>query len=443
MSGRIGALAIRPSNGEFILGAAQGGIWTYDAGTGIWTPRTSDQDTQTIGALTVAPSNDAIVYAGTGEGALSGDSMFGDGILKSTDGGTTWSHISGDYFVGVSISRVVVDPTNANHLYVSVLRGRGGARRVTPPLHSRFGIWESKDGGVSWTLLREVPEANGATDLEIDPLNPSILYASFWGDAIYKSTDAGKTWAKIMNGFPAGADFAGAATRFSIAISHPSSAHPAVLYAGLRLEQPGRQPSHRRGLQVDGRRCALGTDAERARTTPTTSRTTAATQCFYDNVIEVDPTNPNVVYAGGSFGYDLSPQSGGIFRSTDGGATWLNLGWDLHPDFHALAMDPANPDHVLIGNDGGVWYSPDRGGRAERHPAALRRRLAGPERHGRSEHERGDSPDRPRHHAVHVDRDRSANAPRACDSPVLGRDAGQRHAAEVRQLADVVRRGRR
>ncbi len=363
LSGRIGALAIRPSNGEYILGGAQGGIWTYDAGTGIWTPRTSDQDTQTIGALTVAPSNDSIVYAGTGEGALSGDSMYGNGILKSTDGGTTWSHVSGDYFVGVSISRVAVDPTNANHLYVSVLRGRGGARRVTPPLHSRFGIWESKDGGVSWTLLREVPEANGATDIEIDPLNPSILYASFWGDAIYKSTDAGKTWAKIMNGFPAGADFAGAATRFSIAISHPSNAHPATLYAGLDWNNP--DGSHHIGEVFK----STDAGASWAQTGTGTNDTDnvedyCGTQCFYDNVIEVDPTNPNVVYAGGSYGYDLSPQSGGIFRSTDGGATWVNLGWDLHPDFHALAMDPANPAHVLIGNDGGVWYSPDRGGRA-------------------------------------------------------------------------------
>ena len=111
-SGRIGALAIRPSTGRIILGGAQGGIWTYD-GDGTWTPRTNDQETQAIGALAVAPSNDAVVYAGTGEGALSGDSYFGNGVLRSTDGGTTWSHVSGDYFVGVSISRIVVDPTNA------------------------------------------------------------------------------------------------------------------------------------------------------------------------------------------------------------------------------------------------------------------------------------------------------------------------------------------
>jgi uncharacterized repeat protein (TIGR01451 family) len=363
LSGRIGALAIR-KNGEFILGGAQGGIWTYDAGTGTWTPRTSDQDTQTIGALSVAPSNDSIIYAGTGEGALSGDSMYGNGILKSTDGGTTWSHVSGDYFVGVSISRVAVDPTNANHLYVSVLRGRGGARRVTPPVHSRFGIWESKDGGVSWTLLREVSEANGATDIEIDPLDHNVLYASFWGDAIYKSTDAGQTWTKIMNGFPAGANFAAAATRFSIAISHPSATAPAVLYAGL--DWNNADGSHHVAEVFK----SINAGASWSQTGTGTDDTDnvedyCGTQCFYDNVIEVDPTNPNVVYAAGSFGYDLSPQSGGIFRSTDGGTTWANLGWDLHPDFHALAMDPTNPSHVLIGNDGGVWYSPDQGGRLD------------------------------------------------------------------------------
>ena len=84
-------------------------------------------------------------------------------------------------------------------------------------------------------------------------------------------------------------------------------------------------------------------------------------QCFYDNVIEADPTNPNVVFAPGV--YDYAHSAGGVFRSTDGGQTWKNLGWDLHPDFHAFALDPANSPHVLIGNDGGVWYS-DRPRRA-------------------------------------------------------------------------------
>ena len=113
MSGRIGALVVRPSTGQFILGAAQGGIWVYNSATGTWSAKTSDQETQAIGALAIAPSNDSIIYAGTGEGALSGDSYFGDGVLKSTDGGNTWTHVSGDYFRGVATTRIVVDPTNA------------------------------------------------------------------------------------------------------------------------------------------------------------------------------------------------------------------------------------------------------------------------------------------------------------------------------------------
>lgn len=362
VAGRIGALAIRPSNGQFILGGAQGGIWLYDAGSGQWTPKSDGVGALAIGALAVAPSNDAVVYAGTGEGSLAGDSYFGNGVIKSTDGGNTWSQVSGDYFQGVSISRIVVDPTNPSHVYAAVLRGRGGARRTTPAVHSRFGIWESNDGGVNWTLLKEAKsESNGATDLEIDPRNPRILYSSFWGDAIYKSTDGGASWNPIMSGLPAGADYASTATRFSIAISHPSASSAAVLYAGFDwADAAGYHPARVFKSTDAGASWAMlpaganGTDGV---------EDYCGTQCFYDNVIEVDPANPNVVYAGGSYGYDLSPQSGGIYRSTDGGQTWLNLGWDLHPDFHALAMDPSNPSHVLIGNDGGVWYSDDRGGR--------------------------------------------------------------------------------
>src|SRR5262245_31059727 len=130
LAGRIGALAIRPSNGQFILGGAQGGIWLYDQRSGTWTAKTDNRPSLSNAALAVAPSDDSGVYAGTGEGALSGDSYFGNGILKSTDGGEHWQHVSGDFFEGVASSALVVDPRNADHLYVSILRGRGGARRT-------------------------------------------------------------------------------------------------------------------------------------------------------------------------------------------------------------------------------------------------------------------------------------------------------------------------
>ena len=115
MNGRIGALAIR-KDGTWILGGAQGGIWVLGPTASAWVPKTDNLPSLAIGALAIAPTNDNVIYAGTGEGALSGDSYTGNGILKSTDGGNTWAQVSGDYFMGVSISRLVVDPTNASHL---------------------------------------------------------------------------------------------------------------------------------------------------------------------------------------------------------------------------------------------------------------------------------------------------------------------------------------
>jgi uncharacterized repeat protein (TIGR01451 family) len=363
VSGRIGALAIRPSNGQFILGAAQGGIWLYDASTRTWSPKTDNAESLAIGAIAIAPSHDATIYAGTGEGALSGDSMFGDGILKSTDGGNTWTHVSGDYFQGVSTAGLAVDPTNPNHLYAAIDRGRGGARRTTPAEHSRYGIWESKDGAVTWTLLKEAKsELNGATDIEIDPQTPATLYASFWGDAMYKSTDAGQTWSTMMNGLPSDADYAGGSTRFSISVSHPSASAPAVLYSGFDYNKAS-DGSHVVGRVWKSTNAGASWTQLPAGSGINSVSDYCGTQCFYDNVIQADPTNPNIVFAAGSFGYNLSPPSGGVFRSIDGGQTWVNLGWDQHPDFHALAFDPTNTAHVLIGSDGGVWYSANRGGR--------------------------------------------------------------------------------
>jgi len=361
-SGRIGALLILP-NGRLVLGAAQGGIWTSDNIGNTWTARTDNLASTATGALAYAPSDPSIVYDGTGEGALSGDSYFGNGILKSTDGGTTWSHVSGDFFVGVSTARLAVDPGNANHLYAAILRGRGGDRRVSPPIHSAFGIWESKDGGVNWTLLKAAPGTSlGATDIRLDPQKPTTLYSSFWGDAIYKSTDGGASWNQIMNGLPAG-NFSAVPTRFSLGLSHPATDATATLYTGFDWVDAttGKHKASQIFKSTDegANWVALPTG-----TAPfDTVLDYCSTQCFYDNVIEPDPTNPNIVFVAGSFGYNMPIPSGGVFRSDDGGTTWKNIGWDMHPDFHALAFDPNDSSKVLVGNDGGVWYSTSRGGR--------------------------------------------------------------------------------
>jgi uncharacterized repeat protein (TIGR01451 family) len=359
VSGRIGALVIR-NDGTIILGAAQGGVWTYDAQAGTWTPRTNDSDTQSVGALAIAPSNDSIVYMGSGEGALSGDSYYGDGFYRSTNGGVSWQHVS-TLFTGQAVTDIAVDPTNSQHVYASTVRGRGGNHRTSSPTDAAYGVYESTDGGSTWTLRKGTTnELHGATDLVMDPQNPQNLWASFWGDGIYKSTDGGLTWTSSLGNLPAG-NFAEGGTRFALGISHPAGAAAPTLYTGFDyFDLNDAYHAARVYKSTDG---------------GTTWTITAAgsgsngisgycgTQCFYDNEVKPSPTDPNVVYVLGSYGYNFSPQSGGVFRSTDGGATWKNLGYDLHPDFHAFAYEPDNTQHIAIGNDGGVWQSFTGGGR--------------------------------------------------------------------------------
>jgi uncharacterized repeat protein (TIGR01451 family) len=358
VTGRVGAIAVN-SAGKVFLGAAQGGLWTFDETAGVWTPHGDDLPSLAVGALAIAPSDERVMYLGTGEGALSGDSYFGNGVYRSTDSGVTWTQL-GRAFVGTSISRITVDAANPNHLYATNIRGRGGIRRTTPPTNGAyFGVWESTTGGRSWTLRKGTQSTNsGGTDVEVDPTNGNTVYATFWGDSLYKSTDHGLHWATATNGLP-DADWAAGASRISVAISRPSPSQPAVLYAGTDwTDKTGGYHPSRLFRSTDGAATwtelpgGLGIDAVLGY---------CGEQCSYDNVVEVDPTDPNVVFAGGMYNYGLS--SGGIYRSTDGGAHWLSLGFDLHPDFHALAFQPGQTSRVVIGNDGGVWESPDRGGR--------------------------------------------------------------------------------
>ncbi len=359
VSGRIGALAIR-DDGTIILGAAQGGVWTYDSAAGTWTPRTNATDTQSVGALAIAPSDDSVVYMGSGEGALSGDSYYGDGVYRSDDGGVTWKHVS-TLFTGQAVSALAVDPTDPQHVYAATVRGRGGAHRTTSPTDTPYGVYESTDGGSTWVLRKgTTDQLHGATDLVMDPQDPSHLWASFWGDGIYASTDGGRTWATAMTGLPAG-NYLEGGTRFSLGISNPTAGGTPTLYTGFDwFDLSDTYHNAKIFKSTDG-----GATWSATGTGSGTNSIVGycGTQCFYDNVVKPDPTDPNVVYALGSYGYNNSPQSGGVYRSTDGGATWKNLGYDLHPDFHALAFQPTDTSHIAIGNDGGVWESHTGGGR--------------------------------------------------------------------------------
>ena len=244
-----------------------------------------------------------------------------------------WSHVSGDYFLGVSISRLVVDPTNASHVYAAVLRGRGGARRVSPPSTRATESGSPLTAASTGRCVRRCPR-NGATDLEIDPQNPKILYARFWSDKIYKSTDGGAHWTPIMTGLP-DADYAAETTRFSIAISHPSRTGPASCTPASGTTDGGTRTSTSRPTAA-GKLEHLLAGRERC---DDSVYDYCAEQCSYDNVIEADPHNPNIVFAARPVRLRRSARAA-IFRSNDGGQTWKNLGWDQHPDFHAFAFDP-------------------------------------------------------------------------------------------------------
>ncbi|MEP7092097.1 MAG: hypothetical protein ABI776_18490, partial [Nocardioidaceae bacterium] len=314
MAGRIGALVIR-RNGTIILGAAQGGVWTYAPGAGVngtWRSRTRSTDTQAVGALALAPSNDRIVYMGSGEGSLSGDSYYGDGIYRSADGGKTWTHVS-SAFTGQAVTDIVVDPRHPNHLFASTVRGRGGAHRTTSPTDRAYGVSRSNDGGRTWTLLKGTKdELHGATDLVMDPQHPDVLWASFWGDGIYRSTDSGRTWKSALGDLPEG-NFVEGGTRFSLGLSHPADARTATVYAGFDYfdAQDTYHPAQIWKTTSNGTTWTLATGSTTGADSPTDY---CGTQCFYDNEVKPDPDDPNTVYALGSYGYDDSPQSGGVYR---------------------------------------------------------------------------------------------------------------------------------
>ena len=366
VAGRVSALA-QDHAGRIYLGAAGGGVWRYDPTAHTWTALTDGLPTLAVGAIALDPANDNTIYLGTGEGDLSGDSHFGDGIWKSTNAGASWTHLGlqndGTYAFDTStISRLIVQPTaDGTAMYVTTIRGRGGSRRVSPPTNQTWGVWRSNDLGGHWKLLKGTTDPrHGATDLEVDPNNVGILYATFWGDGIYKSNPGGNQWTKVMTGLPDALYDAGG-TR--IALATVKRGTTTRLYAGFDwYDQNGAHHPSQLFRSDDGAAhwAALPTTGEAGPIDSVSDY--CATQCTYDNVVEVDPSNPDIVYAGGQYNYGLA--SGGIYRSVNGGTSWQSLGFDLHPDFHALSFQPGNPAHVVIGNDGGVWQSPDRGGRA-------------------------------------------------------------------------------
>ena len=331
MSGRINDLTTHPKNQRIIYaGTAGGGVWkSNDAGTTFIS--IFDDYCQSIGTVTLDPNDpDNTIYVGTGETWTRNSVSVGDGLYKSTDGGSTWNKIG--FENSERIANIIINPNDSNEIYVAVLGALWSDSDVR-------GVYKSTDGGVTWNKILYVNQRTGCADLAMDPSNPNILYASMWefrrtgwsfesgGDnsALYKSVDGGKTWNKIHNGFPNGK-----LGRLAIAIA-PSN--PNILYTVIEAEEDARKGLYRSDDAGENWK-QLNNDFG------------ITVRPFYFSRIVVDPKNPDVVVKGGL--------SGSISR--DGGKTFKNLG-NMHSDIHDIIFDINDSDRLYVGTDGGVYRS--------------------------------------------------------------------------------------
>ena len=330
--GRANAVAGVPGQPYvYYAGYTGGGVWkTDDAGHSWHNISDGFFHTSSIGAIAVAESDPNVIFVGTGEHAVRGQSSsFGDGVYKSTDAGKTWKHMG--LATTRQISQVRIHPKNPDLVYVAAQgdRWKGTAER---------GIYRSTDGGTTWTLVLKGENAtSGASDLSMDPTNPRILYAAFWdhqrlpwqvrsggpGSGIWKSTDGGDTWTRLSGGLPK------AMGKIGVAVS-PANAER--VYAIVEADTSGMYRSDDAGTTWK----LLSTDRN------------AVTRSWYYMNVTADPQNENVVYA----------INAPIMKSIDGGRTFTKLN-SLHGDNHQLWINPRDPRDMVNANDGGVSVTLD------------------------------------------------------------------------------------
>lgn len=318
-SGRVPSIAVHPTQPDTAYAAsASGGLWKTTDGGAHWTPLTDRLSSLNSGAVAIDPSDPETVYYGTGEWSTGAT---GDGLFRSTDGGANWTKIATTAQVGSTISRVVVNPSNSLIVHV------GG----------NIGHVRSIDGGNTWSAA----QLSNLSDLVINPATPSTLYAGRNSVGVYRSTDDGQTWVRLTTGLASSN-----VRRVNLAIS---ASNPQVLYTGFINPSSGLRGFYQ---TTNG-----GTSWSQLVNTPDYP----SPQGWYDHFVGCDPTDENVVYAGGVF---PSYAVAGVIKSTDGGNSWTDVtigigGGQLHPDQHAIAF--GSDGAVWIGNDGGVWKSLDGG----------------------------------------------------------------------------------
>jgi photosystem II stability/assembly factor-like uncharacterized protein len=327
----VGATGVPGQPNVFYIGVNNGGVWRTNDYGHTWNPIFDDQPTGSIGALAVAPSDPNTIYVASGEGLQRPDLSVGDGVYKSTDGGKSWRHMG--LRDGQQIGAVLVDPRDANRVFVAVLGHPYGA-------NVERGVFRSTDGGEHWQKVLYRDENTGAIALAFDPSNAQTIYADLWaarqgpwengawqgaGSGLYKSTDGGSTWHQLTKGLPTVEQGLG---RIGIGVSQSD---PRTIYATVDA-----QP------QAGGIFRSDDAGETWARTT-NERRVWGRGSDFAE--IKVDPKNKEIVYAAAIETY----------KSVDGGKTWT--GWKGAPggdDYHTIWINPDNPQTILLASDQGA-----------------------------------------------------------------------------------------
>jgi photosystem II stability/assembly factor-like uncharacterized protein len=342
MGGRIADFAVNEKDPYtmFVAVATGGVLRTTNNGTS-WTPVFDKQSVASTGSVAVSQTNPKLVWVGTGEGNSRNSSSWGNGIYKSTDGGDSWTNMglpdAGD------IPKIAIDPKNDDVVYAAALGHLWGPNKER-------GIYRTGDGGKTWAAVLQMDENTGGIDVVVDPSNSQNVYAALWtrrrfpwgfqnggpASGIYKSADAGKTWKKLTEGLP---DSVG---RIGLDLYRKN---PKTLFAVVESDLGG-------GGDLDTIRSRAGgifrTDDSGAHWKRISNITPRG---FYFGKVRVDPTNDQRLYVLGF----------GVAVSDDGGRTFLNTGAkDIHGDCHAMWIDPSNSNHVLLGTDGGIYFSYDK-----------------------------------------------------------------------------------